>query len=191
LLERTIELSVATRRPGPGSASGTVTVVGETDVTLRESPRGEGRPVAVVEPGSSFKIDGKYKGFFRIRLGDRRHAWISGDDVRPGGKGRSSTKALMVVPPEVRIDGDKVRTVKSSSTRLRGSANHRDGIRDLMVFVGDRKVAYLPGGKGADQPVDFDVEIPLEKGANLVHVVARHDSQVVASESLFIRRDER
>jgi carboxyl-terminal processing protease len=191
LLERTIELPVSTRRPGPGSASGAVTVVGDSAVTLRESPLGEGRPVAEVEPGASFKIDGKYKEFFRVRLGERRHAWISGDDVRPGGKGNATAEAVMVVPPEVRIDGDRVRKVTAASVRLRGSARHRDGIRDLMVFVGDRKVAYLPRGGGADETLDFDVEIPLEKGANLVHVVARHDSEVVTTESLFIRRDER
>jgi len=152
---------------------------------------GEGRIVALAEPGASFPIDGKYKDFFRVELGDRHHAWVAGDDLRPGGKGKSSVAPLMVVPPDIRLDGDRVRKVSSASIRLRGSARHRDGIRDLMVFVGDRKVAYLPRGGGADEPLEFDVEIPLEKGANLVLVVARHDSEVVTTESLFVRREER
>jgi len=190
LLERTIEVPIATRRPGPGTASGAVTLVGDADAVLRESPDSEGRPVASAEPGASFEIDGKYKDFFRVRLGDRHHAWVSAGDVRPGGKGKSSVRPLMVVPPEITIEGGKVRTVTAASTRLRGSASHREGIRDLMVFVGDRKVAYIPRVGAAGESVPFDVEIPLEKGANIVYVVARHDSKVVSTEDLFIRRDE-
>ncbi|MBW2277540.1 MAG: hypothetical protein JRF63_08620, partial [Deltaproteobacteria bacterium] len=191
LLERTIELPVATRRPGPGSASGTLTLVGDSQVVLRESPRSEGRVVAMAEAGASFRVDGKYKDYFRVKLGDRHHAWVAGGNARAGGQGKSSVKPLMVVPPEIRLDGDRVRKVSSSSIRLRGSARHRNGIRDLMIFVGDRKVAYLPHGGSAADPVEFDVEIPLEKGANLVLVVARHDSEVVTTESLFVRRDDR
>jgi carboxyl-terminal processing protease len=191
LLERSIDLPVSTRRPGPGSASGAITVVGESDVELRESPAPDARAISVVDPGSSFSVDGKLKGFYRVKLGRQRHAWIAEEKTRPGGGGRSKASATMVRPPEIRIDGGPFRRVSTKNARLRGRATHAGGIRDLMVFVGERKVAYLPHRSGDDDSVEFDVDLPLEKGANRIVVVARHDSNVVATKSIFIRRLDR
>jgi len=59
-----------------------------------------------------------------------------------------------------------------------------------MVFVGDKKVAYVP--QRASDPsarLEFSLELPVSAGANEVIFVARHDADVVGTESVFVRAE--
>ena len=189
LLEREIALSVSPTRPGASSASGELTLTGDTTVQLREAPSSEARVVATAEPGSSFPVTGRLSEYFRIRLGPQRHAWVRQAQTRPGGGGKARSRQRLLRPPQISIAGDQVRRTSAPELRLKGWAEHPDGLRDVMVFVGERKVAYVPnsGDRGSER-IDFAVDIPLEGGANRIFVIARHDDKVLGTETVFVRQ---
>lgn len=194
LLDVEIDVPISRARPGPGSASGEVTVTDErNEVPLREGPSLESRVVAIAEAGAVFDVDARYRGYFRALLDDDRSAWIEERHVRPGGgKGKAGYRPLRVAPPRISIAGSPVRRTSLEELEISGSAEHDQGLRDLMVFVGNHKVAYLPAGSdGEKRRMEFEVEVPLEVGENRVRVVARHDAQIIAAESVFVRREAR
>jgi hypothetical protein len=135
-----------------------------------------------------FPIDGRIGGYFRVALEPKQHAWIAEVDTRPGGAGASAFARAIVRPPEIVIEGGAVRAVRGSSARFEGWASHEGGVRDLMVFVGDKKVAYVPQRTSPPgERLDFSLELPLSEGANEVVFVARHDADVATSEAVFVR----
>ncbi|MFO8073967.1 MAG: MXAN_5808 family serine peptidase [Polyangia bacterium] len=193
LLDVEIDVPISRARPGPGDASGEVTVTHEQDeVPLREGPSLESRVAGYAEAGAVFEVDARYRGYFRALLDGERSAWIEERHVRPGGgAGKADYRALQVAPPRISMAGDPVRRTSLEELKISGQAEHDQGLRDLMVFVGNHKVAYLPAAsEGETRRMDFEVEVPLEVGENRVSVVARHDARIVATESVFVRREE-
>jgi hypothetical protein len=127
-------------------------------------------------------------GFFRVVLPKNRHAWLSEKSVTPGGKGKTSFEPFFIEPPTVSIKGPLVRRVDTEKIELTGSAEHPIGLRDLMIYVGSRKILYQPNSDHKNQ-LSFDAEVPLEVGPNQVVIIARHDNKVVESKIIFVRRD--
>lgn len=188
LLARTIRLPVAPGSPGPSKASGTVTVAGSAGAELLAAPGPDAARIGTAGPGAVFPVDARTAGWFRLSLGAGQHAWIREAATRPGGEGAPAFERAFVTPPVIHVEGAAVRTVDGKIARVTGWASHPGGIRDLLVFIGDKKVAYVPNPAAADgERFGFSVEIPLSGGANEAVLVARHDGDVVTAEPLFIR----
>jgi len=189
LLSREIALPVSAAMPRSASASGTVTVATKGEASLLASPDAASRVTARAEPGASFRVDGRSKGFFRVVLEDGMHAWIAEPATRPGGDGKGRCSLASIRPPRIHIDGKKALDTAGESYRLAGWASHDDGERDVIVFVGDRKVAYLPNRDAASPGrMEFALDVPLADGANQVTVVARHDDEIADTGWVFVRR---
>jgi carboxyl-terminal processing protease len=192
LLNREIDLPVRASGPSAETAAGSITTKKDRIAVLREAPSNEGRVVATVPFGAGFAIDYSVGNFFRVALGPHRHAWIDGSDTVPGGKPNPKYDLVFVEPPEIRIEGPQVRRVSTDKIQIQGHAEHSEHVRDLMVFVGDRKVMYLPNtNPSSGERIPFNVEVPLETGANYVMLVARYDDKVNSILPIFIRRDEK
>ncbi|MDD5305828.1 MAG: S41 family peptidase [Deltaproteobacteria bacterium] len=188
LLEQDIRVEVAAGRPAPDPASGSVTVAGPSPAAVRESPVGASPVVATAPAKASFAVSARSGDFFRIALGKDRSAWIAAADTKPGGVAGTSFTPVLVEPPVITVNGPLVRRTKEAGVRIEGTAEHPSGLRDVFVFVGDKKVFYKPAGKGALR-LDFAADLPLEPGANQIAVVARHTGKVAASQIVFVRRD--
>ncbi|MCP4196685.1 MAG: PDZ domain-containing protein [Proteobacteria bacterium] len=190
LLNREIDLPVHASGPSAESASGSVTIKADRVAPLREAPSKDGRVVANAPSGVSFAIDYSFGDFFRVAIGAHRHAWIDAADVAPGGKPNPKYDVVFVMPPEIRIEGPRVRRVTTEKVQIQGYAEHSEHVRDFMVFVGDHKVMYLPNTDPASgERIAFKVDVPLEAGANHVMLVARYDDKVNSVLSIFVRRD--
>ncbi|MCP4600212.1 MAG: PDZ domain-containing protein [Proteobacteria bacterium] len=190
LLQREIDLSVSPPTPGPESASGGVTIQKEDGAVLREGPSSENRDVARAIQGASFIVDASIGNFFRVVLDKNRHAWIKRSDTTPGKGSHPKFSPTFVEPPLISIKGKQVRRVQNDKIVIEGEAKHPVHVRDLMVFVGDSKLLYMPNkDKSSSGRVEFKLDVPLEIGANLVMVVARHDDKDVSSMPIFVRRD--
>jgi hypothetical protein len=82
-----------------------------------------------------------------------------------------------------------VRFTGAATIALRGKVRHPRSVRDLIVFVGKQKVAYVANPSGGNPAeLAFDLVVPLEEGANQIGVMARHDSKVLSTRTLFVRR---
>jgi carboxyl-terminal processing protease len=190
LLNREIDLPVQASGPSAETAAGSVTTKADRIVPLREAPSKEGRVVANAPPGVSFAIDYSFGDFYRVAVGSQRHAWIDAADVVPGGKPNPKYDVVFVEPPEIRVEGPRVRRVTTEKVQIQGLAEHSQHVRDVMVFVGDRKVMYLPNTDPASgERIPFKVDVPLEFGANHIVLVARYDDKVNSILPIFIRRD--
>ncbi len=190
LLNREIDLPVRASGPGAETAAGSITTKPNQTVPLREAPVKDGRVVAIAPPGASFAIDYSFGDFFRVVLGNQRHAWIAAADTVPGGKPHPNYEVVFIEPPVIRVEGSLVRRVGTEKVQIQGLAEHVEHVRDLMVFVGDRKVMYLPNtDSSSGERIPFKVDVPLEAGANYVMLVARYDNKVNAILPIFIRRD--
>jgi carboxyl-terminal processing protease len=95
--------------------------------------------------------------------------------------------------PSIRVDPDLLITSLDHAA-LRGTVRDQSGLEDFFVFVNDRKVHYQPllglqGTKdGYVQAVDL--QVPLEKGPNLITLVARENEQLVGRHVLAIFRKD-
>lgn len=189
LMEREIVLDIVGAKNKVGPADGTVTVNSDHS-TITQSPAAGSHRVGTANKGAVFAVDGLLNDYFRIRLEKDRAAWISGNDVTAGGKLNPTYTLTLIEAPTIKVKGPLVRRQKKDRMILKGSASHPEGVRDLMVFVGDEKVLYLPAGQGKPQSqLDFSTEIPLEPGANNIVIIARHDDKVLGSQTVFVRLD--
>jgi hypothetical protein len=59
-----------------------------------------------------------------------------------------------------------------------------------MVFADKQKILYLSSASREDAAfIEFSADVPLYSYTNHILVVARHDEDVMGSQSLFVRRD--
>ena len=91
----------------------------------------------------------------------------------------------------VEVEGERAFSTEKEKVVLKGFAQHEKGVRDVVVFAGDTKVAYLPNRDRGGRRMSFSVEVPLEVGANQITIVARHDEENTSTEWVFVRRNER
>jgi len=78
-------------------------------------------------------------------------------------------------------------TTSKSTVIITGTVKDSDPIRDFYLFVGDRKVAYIPNtDKVTSMP--FKVAIPLEEGENNIAIGARDIQDIANMRYLVIER---
>jgi carboxyl-terminal processing protease len=188
LLEQGIRVEVSEPGPAPGPASGSVTVAGPSPAAIRQSPVAASPAVATAPAGAAFTVEARSGDFFRIVLAKGRRAWIAAADTKPGGVPGAGFTPVLVEPPVITVSGPLVRRTAEARIRIEGTAEHPSGLRDVFIFVGDKKVFYKPAAKGASR-LDFAADLPLEPGANQIAVIARHTGKVAASQIVFVRRD--
>jgi carboxyl-terminal processing protease len=86
--------------------------------------------------------------------------------------------------------------VEGDSYRLSGSATvspNADGsakLRDVFVFVNDQKVFFkvVPQSQAAAEKLEFQTDLPLKVGNNVVTVIAREDEDLQTRRSVVIYR---
>ena len=75
-----------------------------------------------------------------------------------------------------------------STLILRGRAVHPLCVRDVMVFADKKKILYLSNGSRSDAGyIEFSADIPLSESVRHILVVARHNDEVMGSQSLFVK----
>jgi carboxyl-terminal processing protease len=184
-LEMKIEKSVAQA----SSASGTITLSGDNAVNVYNAPDLKSRLIATGASGESFKVVKRSGAFFLIEQKGGRRGWILADSTLPGGNAKGKLTAHWDRLPSISIDSDPSVQIKTSTFEVKGTVSHPLGIRDVFVFVSGKKVIYHPLVKGTSE-YKFSFSVPVEEGANKVSVVARHDEKIVASKTVFVRRQD-
>lgn len=89
-------------------------------------------------------------------------------------------------PPDIELEPHPVSTA-GSRWRLKGVVRDSEGVRDYFVFVGPKKVAYIPNSSQGTQ-VAVDLSVPLEPGNNLIVFAARDMNDLMGKTLLAIDR---
>ena len=89
-------------------------------------------------------------------------------------------------PPTIEITKAPDRTGQARAV-VSGVVRDTDRVRDYFVFVGDKKIAYVPNAGDATS-LEFSVEVPLEPGNNTVVIGARDEIDLMSRKVIVINR---
>ena len=188
LQQQTFVFTVHPAMAAVEEASGTVAAVSD-GLSIYVSPEKGAPLIGTASKGATFEVDGAFGKYFRLALKNGATGWVARADVVPGKKADDKFKPEITRLPEIQLTTADAQLVKGDKLALTGTVDHPEGLRDILVFVGDKKVEYVPIHDNAKEK-KFAFSVPLEEGANNISVIARHDQHTVASKNLFIRRIE-
>jgi len=187
-----IKVKVAPPGPPPQTASGTATITRE-DAPLREAAADSSLVVGRAPKGTVFKTSGTLGAFTRVDLDSNRSAFIATADTKAGGTAHGALKPeWQVTPPLLSVIAPTV--VVGDSVHIKGHASDDRLVRDVYVRVWNRnakipvkKAFYLPNKLAGDRTkMDFEADIPLWAGSNLVQVFARESNEVQSLQTVVV-----
>jgi carboxyl-terminal processing protease len=187
-----IKIKIAPGGPTPETAGGTATITRD-GAPLRETASENALVVGRAAKGSAFKISGKLGAFTRLDLDNGRSAFIATADLKAGGAVHGTlAPEWQVTPPVLTVNAPTV--ASGETTHLHGHVTDDHLVRDVYVRVWNRnakipvkKVFYQPNRLAGDRTkMDFDADIPLWPGSNLVQVFARESNEVQTLQTVVV-----
>ena len=136
-------------------------------------------------------VDGKLSDWYRVPLEWGGSGWVSASHVAAAGRREVGTPVLHLshAPPIVRLDHNPGGTsVVADRLVLRGEVTDDELVKDLFVFVNERKVSYQRLGTTASAH-SFEVEVELEAGENEIEIHARDGRDLSGRLSLSVYRE--
>jgi len=191
-----IKIKVAPSGPSPEASSGTVTVARD-DIPLREAAGDGALVVGRASKGTAFKVTGKVTTpagtFTRVEIEKDRTAFVAMNDVKAGGTAHPEFKPeWQVTPPVLTVSAPSV--VTGETAHIKGHAFDDRVVRDVYVRVWNRdakvpmkKVFYLSNRASGDRTkLDFEADVPLWQGSNMVQVFARESNEVQSLDTVVV-----
>ncbi len=187
-----IKVKIAPPGPAPDPMTGNVTVARE-DAPLHEAAADSALVVGRAPKGTTFKATGKLGTFTRVELDTGHSAFMASADLKSGGTPHGSMNPEWeVTPPILTVNAP---TVSNGDTvHLTGHVTDEHLVRDVYVRVWNRnakipvkKVFYQPNRLTGDRTkMDFEADIPLWTGSNLVQVFARESNDVQSLQTVVV-----
>jgi carboxyl-terminal processing protease len=138
-------------------------------------------------------VSGKIGTYTRVEVDPLRSAFVATADLKSGGTPHGSFKPEWeVTPPVLTVTAPTVAT--GDTVHVKGHASDDRLVRDVYIRVWNRN-AKIPVKKAFYQPnrlvgdrtkMDFDAEIPLGAGSNLVQVFARESNEVQSLQTVVV-----
>ncbi|MES1172011.1 MAG: S41 family peptidase, partial [Bacteroidota bacterium] len=187
-----IKIKVAPSGAAPEAATGTITVTRD-DVPLREAAGDGALVVARAPKGTGFKVTGKMGTFTRVEIENGRTAFVAANDIKVGGVVHPQWKPeWQVTPPVLTVSAPTV--VAGETVRIKGHAVDDRLVRDAYIRVWNRdakvpmkKVFYLSNRPTGDRTkLDFEADVPLWPGSNMVQVFARESNDVQSLQTVVV-----
>jgi carboxyl-terminal processing protease len=187
-----IKIKIAPSGPAPEAQTGTVTIT-RADAPLRETANEGALVVGRAPKGSAFKVSGKLGAFTRLDLDSGRSAFVATVDVKAGGAAAGTlVPEWQVTPPLLTVTAPTIAI--GETVHLKGHASDDHLVRDVYVRVYNRnakipvkKVFYQPNRLVGDRTkMDFEADIPLSAGSNLVQIFARESNEVQSLQTIVV-----
>jgi len=194
-----VELPIAADATPSAPAKGSVRV-DAPEALLRSGASASSTPIATARRGAILPFDARVGEFYRVEWKKGRFAFASEGDVKPAAGYRQGTiaAAWQHEPPRIALDPDPslgARAVDADTFRLSGvatippSSDPDARLRDVFVFVNEKKVFFKVVPENQTTPrMEFQTEIPLKPGNNLVTVFAREDEDFQTRRSFYVLR---
>lgn len=171
-----------------------------TALDLYASPDDAAPRIGLALTGTKLASLGSTDGWHKIDLGDGNVGFAHAEALTLGGtapRKPGKVEALYAVsPPQIRLEGIAGQTT-SERMVLRGTASDAEQIRDLYVtvynpsrdlFGSAEKVYYAASKDPTSGRLEFEAEIPLAPGNNIIEVYARENEQVTGVERMWVLR---
>ena len=154
------------------------------------------------ELGKGARVDvvGRAGEWVASRGANGRRMWIPGDLLEEGAGSKATPADIgqVVDPPRIELAELPLR-VKGETVKISGRATHARRVRDVVVRVKptepggrDHKVAYKanPEAQGeAARTMDFEAQVPLDKGSNRITVIVRDGAKVERRRDVLVYRE--
>jgi carboxyl-terminal processing protease len=181
--------------------SRTLVKVDAAEAVVRTGAAPSAWPIATAKRGAVLSADARVGDFWRVEWHKGRFGFVADADVKPSKGPRSGAVAAtwQREPPRIAISPDPMKgapVVEGDSFRLQGTASvppssdaSAKKLRDVFVFVNDQKVFFkvVPEAANASS-LDFQTDLPLKPGNNVVTVFAREDEEFQTRRSVVIYR---
>ncbi|HEY5089195.1 MAG TPA: MXAN_5808 family serine peptidase, partial [Polyangia bacterium] len=187
-----IKVKVVPAGPAPEALSGTATV-SRDDVALRETAAEGSLLIGRAPKGSTFKTTGRLGAFTRIDVDGTRSAFVASADLKSGGAVHGGFKPEWeVTPPVLTVTAPTIAT--GDTVHIKGHATDDRAVRDVYMRVWNRN-AKIPVKKAFYQPnrlvgdrtkMDFEADVPVGAGSNLVQVFARESNEVQSLQTVVV-----
>jgi carboxyl-terminal processing protease len=193
---------VAQGEPPPRAAGKGSVLVEGADVPLRSGASQASAPIALARKGAVLPVLARYGDYYKVEWQKARVGFAPAAEVRPVAKMRRQGAVVEVWQhaAEYRashdpgrgapiVDADRWRLEGTASFSPSGTAAAGRLLRDILVFVNERKVLFkfVPETSGAPG-VDFAADVPLEIGNNAVTVFARESEELQSRRTLIVYR---
>ncbi len=187
---------IAETRPSIEARSGTV--VTSKELTVRTGASASSAEVGRVAAGTRFKVTGRVAEFVRVELEPNRPGFIPSqlvsEAVQPAEINPQVSLVWQATPPL--LDVKAPLSVEQQSLRLSVTARDDEQVLDGYVVVSNRvskiehrKVFYRSNRNGPlTKEMQFEANVPLWPGINIVTVVARQSGQVQSLHTMVINR---
>ncbi len=167
--------------------------------TLAEATRVHAGPdpmsavIGQIEAGSTVEQLGRLGDFTKVRLEEKRFAWVPTPLLGPSSAPTASPRFVPVLrrsPPLIEVEPTALSTREPRIT-LRGRATDADRVADAFIFVGNRKVFYQanPVSSANTRSLPFEATAELMPGVNVITIVARENADTASRVTLVVRRD--
>jgi len=165
-----------------------------------------GRPAAAVaagkagpaqgatdDPGAASSLGAAAAGFTRVEIDTGRTAFVAMSDVKAGGVPHPQFKPeWQVTPPVLTVSAPTV--VSGDSVHVVGHASDDRFVRDVYIRVwnrdakvGMKKAFYQSNRTAGDRTrLDFEADVPLWPGSNMVQVFARESNEVQSLDTVVV-----
>jgi carboxyl-terminal processing protease len=170
------------------------------EAVLRTGAAPSAWPLATAKKGAVLPADARVGDFWRVEWQKGRFAFVADADVKPAKGPRSGAiaAAWQREPPRIAISPDPMKgapVVEGDTFKLSGTASVAPSLeggaklRDVFVFVNEQKVFFkvVPESANAAK-LDFQADLPLKQGNNVVTVFAREDDELQTRRSVVIYR---
>ena len=136
--------------------------------------------------------DARLGDWYRVPLGDGMVGWAYAADVTLDADAQGETAATPVAPkgPPVISFGDRTPgpETQDDALTLSGEVLGEAVVKDLLIFVNNRKVFFKSNGTGAADRLRFSARVPLEQGVNRITVIARQDEELESRRTVIVNR---
>jgi len=170
------------------------------EAILRTGAAPSAWPIASAKRGAVLAADARVGDFWRVEWQKGRFAFVADADVKAakGPRSGATAEVWQREPPRIALTPDPMKgapVVEGDTFRLQGTASVTsalDGsakLRDVFVFVNEQKVFFkvVPESTNAST-LEFQADLPLKPGNNVVTVFAREDDEFQTRRSVVIYR---
>ncbi len=120
-------------------------------------------------------------------------AWVPAAEVEvaAGGPGKTEVRpASPTGPPVIQLGRSPGPETRAEALTLNGEVTGERQVRDLLIFVNNRKVYFKANGPQPAGGLRFSARVPLEQGVNRITVVAREDDEAASRRTVIVTRAE-
>jgi carboxyl-terminal processing protease len=163
----------------------------DSELKVLDQPDASAEQIGQVQKGASLAVQGEFKDFYKIGLGEGRFAFAKKSDLELGQKGAPLVFAPTIsrAAPRLLVEAKTLATRDDSVSIDVISTDTTGGVQDAFIFVGSDKVFYTPNPTPNGQEMKFTFNVPLKAGVNVITVVAREDEDIATRHRIVVRKD--